>query len=276
METQAQMDIARWAGVSTFGSPRVDVGLTRLYIGEPPINSGIVLKRADEGYRELFNNAGALGVRSIAPLWTPGRDPMIGVYGGRMPNAAIWARGVGGSTVAWVDAGIYRAIGVSNAGVISSVSTIPAPDPRIPGITILGGTLESPSRVVIDSAPGTPSGLVMQSVNDTPWVVWIDSTDALRTTDFTTFRYGQIALTITTGSLPGGTIATPYNQTLTSNSGLPVTWDLSAGTLPAGLTLNPATGAITGTPSGAGTSNFTARATRGTETATKALSIVVA
>jgi Putative Ig domain len=270
------MDIARWSGVSTFGSPRVDLGFTRLYIGEPPINSGIVLKRADGGYRELFNNGGALGVRSIAPLWTPGRDPMIGVYGGGMPNAAIWARGAGGSTVAFVSGGIYMGFGVSNAGAISAMSTMPAWDPRTPGITILGGTLESPSRVVIDSAPGTPSGLILQSVNETPWVIWVDSTDALRTTDFTTFRYGQVVLTITTASLPGGTIGTPYNQTLVSNSGLPVTWDLSTGTLPVGLTLNATTGAITGTPSGAGTSNFTARATRGTETATKALSIVVA
>jgi hypothetical protein len=270
------MDIARWSGVTTFGSPRENLGLTRLYIGEPPINSNIVLKLGDERYMELYNNASVLAARAIAPFWTPGRDPMIGVYGGRMPNACIWARGAGGSTVAWVDAGIYRAIGVSNAGVISSVSTIPAPDPRTPGITILGGTLESPSRVVIDSAPGTPSGLVMQSVNETPWVIWIDSTDALRTTDFITFRYGQIALTITTASLPGGTNGVAYNQTLAASGGVPPTWDLSAGTLPAGLTLNATTGAITGTPSSAGTSNFTARATRGTEVATKALSIVVA
>jgi len=270
------MDIARWSGVSTFGSPRENLGLSRLYIGEPPISSFIVLKRADGVYRELYNNAGALAVRPIAPLWTPGRDPMIGIYGGGMPNAAIWARGAGGSTVAFVDAGVYKGFGVSNAGVISAITNQPVVDPRQIGTTILGGTLESPSRVVVDSAVGTPSALILQSVNEVPWVVWVDAVDSLRTTDFVTFRYGQIPLLVTTTSLAAGTIGTPYNQILASNSGLAVTWDLSAGTLPAGLALNGPTGAITGTPSAAGTSNFTVRATRGTETNTKALSIVVA
>jgi hypothetical protein len=35
---------------------------------------------------------------------------------------------------------------------------------------------------------------------------------------------------------------------------------LLAGSLPAGLTLNASTGAITGTPTGSGTSNFTIQA----------------
>jgi hypothetical protein len=140
----------------------------------------------------------------------------------------------------------------------------------------LGGTLESPSRVVVESADGTPSGLILQSSDEVPWVIWIDVASTLRITDFTTFRFGQIPLVITTASLPGGTTAVAYNQTLASNGGSTVTWSLSVGTLPTGLTLNATTGAITGTPAGAGTSNFTVRATRGTEVTTKALSIVVA
>lgn len=41
----------------------------------------------------------------------------------------------------------------------------------------------------------------------------------------------------------------------------PVAWDISTGTLPPGLTINAATGALTGTPTTVGTSAFTIRAT---------------
>jgi len=88
---------------------------------------------------------------------------------------------------------------------------------------------------------------------------------------------GGSALTITTSSLPAGTVGTAYNQTLTATGGTaPYTWAISSGTLPSGLSLSTSTGAITGTPTAAGTSNFTARVTDNVAaTATKALSIVV-
>ncbi|HXJ40906.1 MAG TPA: Ig domain-containing protein, partial [Bryobacteraceae bacterium] len=65
------------------------------------------------------------------------------------------------------------------------------------------------------------------------------------------------ALQITTASLPSGTVGTAYSQTLAATGGTaPYSWSI-AGALPAGLALNPATGGITGTPTAAGTSNFT-------------------
>jgi hypothetical protein len=84
---------------------------------------------------------------------------------------------------------------------------------------------------------------------------------------------------ITTTSLSGGTIGVAYNQTLTASGGLtPYNWSIASGSLPAGLTLNPTTGVISGTPAGpAGTSTFTAQVTDATTaTATKALSITIA
>jgi hypothetical protein len=56
-------------------------------------------------------------------------------------------------------------------------------------------------------------------------------------------------LTVTTTSLPAATIGTPYSDTLTSTYGTgPYTWSVTAGTLPAGLTLHAGTGVIDGTP----------------------------
>jgi hypothetical protein len=86
------------------------------------------------------------------------------------------------------------------------------------------------------------------------------------------------AVTVTTTSLPAGTVGAAYSATLAASSGTtPYKWTLSAGSLPAGLALSTA-GAITGTPTTAATSSFTVKVTdsaKRTATATKALSIVV-
>ena len=86
-------------------------------------------------------------------------------------------------------------------------------------------------------------------------------------------------LTVTTAALPAGTVNTPYSQTLTASGGTaPYTWSISAGALPAGLNLVPATGVISGTPTAVATANFTVSVTDTATpagTATKALSIAV-
>jgi len=69
-------------------------------------------------------------------------------------------------------------------------------------------------------------------------------------------------LTITTGSLPAGVVKVKYTKTLAVTGGTaPFKWSLAAGKLPAGLTLNPTTGVITGTPTKTGTANFTVEVT---------------
>lgn len=52
-----------------------------------------------------------------------------------------------------------------------------------------------------------------------------------------------------------------FSQTLTGTGLTPITWSVTAGTLPAGLTLGSATGVISGTPSTAAAYSFTVRAT---------------
>ena len=67
-------------------------------------------------------------------------------------------------------------------------------------------------------------------------------------------------LIISTTSLPPGTVNVPYSATLSATGGLPpYTWSVILGSLPSGLTLNATSGVISGTPTTAGTSNFTVR-----------------
>ncbi len=67
--------------------------------------------------------------------------------------------------------------------------------------------------------------------------------------------------TITTTTVPGGTVNTAYSATLTATGGTaPLSWSVSSGTLPAGITLSTS-GALSGTPTAAGKSNFTVQVT---------------
>jgi hypothetical protein len=80
---------------------------------------------------------------------------------------------------------------------------------------------------------------------------------------------------ITTSSLPGGTVGMAYNQTLAASGGAPITWSRDSGSLPGGLSLS-SSGVISGTPTTAGTFNFTVKATNSAGSVTKELSINIA
>ncbi len=70
-----------------------------------------------------------------------------------------------------------------------------------------------------------------------------------------------------TGDLTGGRVNVDYTFTLVATGGrTPYTWALATGTLPPGLTLDTATGVISGKPTATGTYGFTVKVTDATPT----------
>jgi len=75
--------------------------------------------------------------------------------------------------------------------------------------------------------------------------------------------YTLAVISITPATATTGTVGVAYNQTTFAASGgtSPYTYAVTSGTLPAGLSLNTSTGALTGTPTAGGSFNFTVTAT---------------
>jgi MBG domain (YGX type)/Putative Ig domain len=92
------------------------------------------------------------------------------------------------------------------------------------------------------------------------------------------FTFQAPPLTVTTTSLPDAAYGQPYSQTLATSGTGPDTWAVTGGSLPPGLTLDPASGTISGTPTAAGPSSFTVSATdtgNPAQTATQQLTLTV-
>ncbi len=87
---------------------------------------------------------------------------------------------------------------------------------------------------------------------------------------------GPLSIT-STSPLPGATVGVSYSQTIVATGGtLPYTWSVVAGALPAGVTLNAQNGILSGSPTTAGTANFTLQVRDAAQvTAQKAFAITV-
>lgn len=113
------------------------------------------------------------------------------------------------------------------------------------------------------------SGLSSRNFND----AFLFNFDINGNTNITLTATTNTALTIVTSSpLPAGTNGAAYNQQLQAIGGfLPYFWTVSAGSLPAGLSLS-LEGQLTGTPTATGTFNFTVD---NNSTATRAFALTI-
>lgn len=149
---------------------------------------------------------------------------------------------------------------------------------------LTGGTL--PAGLAFNTATGTISGTPTSSSAAVALTFTVTDSgspaqSASRTLSLVVSAPAPVDLTITTVSLPGAQLGQPYALSLGAAGGTtPYSWSLTGGTLPAGLSLNAASGLISGTPTA--TSNGTALtfkvsdASTPTQSASKSLTLVIA
>ena len=137
--------------------------------------------------------------------------------------------------------------------------------------SIASGNL--PDGLTLDASTGTISGTPTTAGT---YDFTVQVTDGTQTATKDLSIKVNAVLSITTTSLPDGIVGTAYSATLAATGGSGTyTWSIASGNLPDGLTLDASTGTISGTPTTAGTYDFTVQVTDGTQTATKDLSIKV-
>jgi hypothetical protein len=118
-----------------------------------------------------------------------------------------------------------------------------------------------PSGLTLHPQTGVISGLpsVAGTVN---FIVKAQAANGCSTTQSYALQINCPAVAVAPASLPNGAIAAAYNQTFSAlPAGGNYSFSVTAGALPPGLSLNPATGALTGLPTQNGTFSFTITAT---------------
>ncbi|HEY1496391.1 MAG TPA: putative Ig domain-containing protein [Candidatus Solibacter sp.] len=141
-------------------------------------------------------------------------------------------------------------IGVPYSQTLVATGGTPPYTWSLPSGRLPGGFVLSPNGVISGTADpaNQPDGFLDPLLLG--FRVTDSSTPAQSATAQLVFDITKPALQITTPSLPGGAVGVPYSFTMTASGGGSgvYTWGLASGVLPAGLSLDPATGVINGTP----------------------------
>jgi large repetitive protein len=224
-------------------------------------------------YSQTLTASGGTGPYTFAQV--PGTAPPSGITIGSAGTISGTADQTGSTTfpVQVTDQGTHDSTQVSyTLNVVAPTITV-TPTPATPpvgakgesyaGLTLAASGGETPYTF---TATGLPAGLTLSSggvLSGQPtasgsFQVSFTGTDAHGFTGtsstYTIVIEPPVALSTTT--LPVGTVGQSYSGTVTATGGItPYTYSLNSGALPAGLTLNAGTGAITGTPTAGGTFN---------------------
>jgi hypothetical protein len=175
------------------------------------------------------------------------RSTVLMLVAGGLFSAASW-----GAPLALTCAANMATDGMAYSSALVATGGVPPYTFSITsGSLPLGLTLNT-STGAITGIPDAPDGRYGYSPEVT------DSTGGTLT-DVCAIYVSVPALTLACASSTGQ-VGMPYSSALVATGGVPpYTFSITSGSLPPGLTLNTSTGAITGTPTMAGTFNFTAQ-----------------
>ena len=212
---------------------------------------------------------------------------VVGLSGVSCPSSSV-CTAVGGSPTS-----PGQALASTNGGSSWSAATVPSSLPLLSAVdcattsvcTAVGpGSGAGPAAAVTSADGGatwSPSPLPT-GVDSLAGVACPSAVDCFAVGAGSTTGDGLILAlalpTVTTTSLPAASVGTPYTATLAATGGIPsLTWSVTSGTLPAGLSLAASTGVISGTPTTSGTQGLTVEVTDAfgaTATANLALTVV--
>jgi hypothetical protein len=129
-----------------------------------------------------------------------------------------------------------------------------------------------PPGLSLNASSGTISGTPTTAETSTVTFTVTDASSPAQTATATIAIEVNPVLSVASTSLPAGTVGVSYAASLSASWGTaPYSWS-TKNKLPAGLTLNASNGAITGTPTKAGTTSLTFEATDSSTPAQKASS----
>jgi hypothetical protein len=205
-------------------------------------------------------------------------DGSVVTWGGNSSGQSTVPAGLTGVTA--IDAGDYYTLALKSDGSLVGWGDNSYSQSTIPAALNAGGIAVNGALSYDDAlrkVTFTPSALLIGNANYQARVSGINSQTGIQLAAPVLWSFKTSDLSITTAALLSGTTGTAYNQTLTASGGVaPYTWSIASGALPANLSLNPATGAITGTPITSGTFSITFRITdANSNVSVKALSITI-
>jgi hypothetical protein len=250
---------------------------------------------------------GALAASSASPTassqtysgsWRVGYDSLGGwssaphsnYFAGSLAEVAVYGTQLSAARVAAHYAAAATAVTLPGAPTITAVSaadaaaavtwTAPASNGAITGYVVtpyIAGVAQAAQTFGSTATTESVTGL-------TPGTAYTFTIAAVNAAGTGPASASSAAVTVNAGpsltfaAPPAGEVSIAYSDTLTATGGTgALTWSVSAGTLPPGLTLSSAAGVLSGAPSAGGSYAFTVQVTDGAGgTATKAVTLVIA